>query len=333
MSNKIRWGILSTARINRSLLGPIQAASRSELAAVASRDLSKAQAYATEKGIPQAYGSYEELLADPEIDVIYNSLPNSLHCEWTVKAAEAGKHVLCEKPLVTNLAELDLVEAAAKANNVTIFEAFMYLHHPQTLWVKEIISSGQLGDLRLINSWFNFFLPPENSANIRLNPTLAGGSLWDVGVYPNSLAIVMAHAGPPVEVWASQTKGETGVEVAFAGQLKFSNGAVAQISSGFRTPFRQAAYIVGSEGILEINEPWKPGAEGKEATVRWTKLDDSEELIVTPAMSPYLTEVQAMEACILDGADPVVPLSLSRDFLRTLLALYESAETGRTVTL
>lgn len=333
MSNKIRWGILSTARINRSLLGPIQAASRSELAAVASRDLSKAQAYAAEKGIPQAYGSYEELLADPEIDVIYNSLPNSLHCEWTVKAAEAGKHVLCEKPLVTNLAELDLVEAAAKANNVTIFEAFMYLHHPQTLWVKEIISSGQLGDLRLINSWFNFFLPPENSANIRLNPTLAGGSLWDVGVYPNSLAIVMAHAGPPVEVWASQTKGETGVEVAFAGQLKFSNGAVAQISSGFRTPFRQAAYIVGSEGILEINEPWKPGAEGKEATVRWTKLDNSEELIVTPAMSPYLTEVQAMEACILDGAEPVVPLSLSRDFLRTLLALYESAETGRAVTL
>ncbi|MCB0154133.1 MAG: Gfo/Idh/MocA family oxidoreductase, partial [Anaerolineae bacterium] len=195
MSNKIRWGILSTARINRSLLGPIQAASRSELAAVASRDLSKAQAYATEKGIPQAYGSYEELLADPQIDVIYNPLPNSLHCEWTVKAAEAGKHVLCEKPLVTSLAELDLVEAAAKAHKVTIFEAFMYLHHPQTLRVKEIINNGQLGDLRLINSWFNFFLPPENSTNIRLNPTLAGGSLWDVGVYPNSLAIVMAHAG------------------------------------------------------------------------------------------------------------------------------------------
>lgn len=333
MANKIRWGILSTARINRSLLGPIQAASRSELAAVASRDINKAQAYAEAKNIPKAYGSYEELLADPEIDVIYNPLPNSFHCEWTVKAAEAGKHVLCEKPLVTTLAELDQVEAAAKANNVTIFEAFMYLHHPQTLKVKEIISSGQLGELRLINSWFNFFLPPENSTNIRLNPTLAGGSLWDVGVYPNSLSIVMAQAGPPLEVWASQTKGETGVEVSFAGQLKFSNGVVAQISSGFRTPFRQAAYIVGSEGILEINEPWKPGATGQAATVRWTRLDDSEELIVTPAMSPYLTEVEAMEACVLDGAEPVVPLSLSRSFLRTLLALYESAETGRVVTV
>ena len=333
MSDKIRWGILSTARINRALLDPIRQASRSELAAVASRDINKAQAYAAENGIPKAYGSYEEMLADPEIDVIYNSLPNSLHCEWTVKAAEAGKHVLCEKPLVTTLTELDQIEAAAKANNVTIFEAFMYLHHPQTLKVKEIVGSGQLGELRLINSWFNFYLPPENSANIRLNPNLAGGSLWDVGVYPNSLVIVMAHAGPPVEVWASQAKGETGVEVSFAGQLKFSNGVVAQISSGFRTPFRQAAYIVGSEGILEINEPWKPGAEGKKATVRWTKLDDSEELIVTPAISPYLTEVVAMEACLLDGAAPLIPLSLSRDFLRTLLALYESAETGRPVTL
>jgi predicted dehydrogenase len=333
MSDKIRWGILSTARINRALLDPIRQASRSELAAVASRDINKAQTYATENGIPKAYGSYEEMLADPEIDVIYNSLPNSLHCEWTVKAAEAGKHVLCEKPLVTTLTELDQIEAAAKANNVTIFEAFMYLHHPQTLKVKEIVGSGQLGELRLINSWFNFYLPPENSANIRLNPNLAGGSLWDVGVYPNSLVIVMAHAGPPVEVWASQAKGETGVEVSFAGQLKFSNGVVAQISSGFRTPFRQAAYIVGSEGILEINEPWKPGAEGKKATVRWTKLDDSEELIVTPAISPYLTEVVAMEACLLDGAAPLIPLSLSRDFLRTLLALYESAETGRPVTL
>ena len=333
MSDKIRWGILSTARINRALLDPIRQASRSELAAVASRDINKAQTYATENGIPKAYGSYEEMLADPEIDVIYNSLPNSLHCEWTVKAAEAGKHVLCEKPLVTTLTELDQIEAAAKANNVTIFEAFMYLHHPQTLKVKEIIGTGQLGELRLINSWFNFYLPPENSVNIRLNPNLAGGSLWDVGVYPNSLVIVMAHAGPPVEVWASQAKGETGVEVSFAGQLKFSNGVVAQISSGFRTPFRQAAYIVGSEGILEINEPWKPGAEGKKATVRWTKLDDSEELIVTPAISPYLTEVVAMEACLLDGAAPLIPLSLSRDFLRTLLALYESAETGRPVTL
>ena len=333
MSEKIRWGILSTARINDALLDPIRQATRSELGVVASRNLAKGQAYAAEKGIPKAYGNYEEMLADPEIDVIYNSLPNSMHCEWTVKAAEAGKHVLCEKPMVTTLAEMDQVEAAAAANKVTIFEAFMYLHHPQTRKALALIQAGQLGQLRMINSWFHFYLAPENSQNIRLSAELSGGSLWDVGVYPNSMAIVMAGAGAPVEVWASQTIGETGVEVAIIGQLKFSNGCIAQISSSFRTPFRQAAYIVGSDGLIQIDEPWKPGFEGNDSHILFTQKDGSEETIVTPAVSPYLSEVEAMEACILDGAEPVVPLSLSRDFLRSVLALYQSAATGKVVAL
>lgn len=199
MSNKLRWGLLSTAKINDALIDPIRQAARSELVAVASREPDRAQAYAQEKAIPKAYGSYEALLADPEIDVIYNPLPNTMHCEWTVKAAQAGKHVLCEKPITPTLAELDQVEAAAKAHQVTVFEAFMYLHHPQTLQIKEMIQTGKLGQLQLINSWFAYYLPPADSGNIRLNPNLAGGSLWDVGVYPNSLAIVMAGAGAPME--------------------------------------------------------------------------------------------------------------------------------------
>jgi len=166
MSNKIRWGIISTAGINDAVLDPIRWAKRSELAAVASRDLDKAKAYATEKGIPKAHGSYEALLADPDIDAVYNSLPNNLHAEWTIKAAEAGKHVLCEKPVVSTLAELDQVEAAAKTNHVTVFEAFMYLHHPQTLKVNEMIQSGKLGNLQLIVSWFNFYLPSNTQASI-----------------------------------------------------------------------------------------------------------------------------------------------------------------------
>ncbi|GAB4427962.1 MAG: Gfo/Idh/MocA family oxidoreductase [Anaerolineae bacterium] len=333
MPDKLRWGLLSTANINDAVIEPIRQAARSELVAVASRDKNKAQAYAAEKGIPTAHGSYEELLADPNIDVIYNPLPNTLHCEWTVKAAEAGKHVLCEKPITPTLAELDQVEAAAKNNNVTVFEAFMYLHHPQTLQVKEMIRSGKLGDLQLINSWFAYYLPPEDSHNIRLHPNLAGGSLWDVGVYPNSLAIVMAGAGAPVEVWASQSKGETGVDVVFTGQMKFANGVIAQISCGFRSPFREGAHLVGDKGIIQILEPWKPGAQGKESHLVFLGQDDSRENLVIPAANPYLAEVQAMEACVLDGAEPVVPLSLSRHFLRSVLALYESAETGRVVSL
>jgi xylose dehydrogenase (NAD/NADP) len=331
MSEKIRWGLLSTANINTALIGPIRQAERSELVAVASRSLEKAQAYAQKIGIPKAHGSYEVLLADPEIDVIYNSLPNALHAEWTVKAAEAGKHVLCEKPITVSLAEFDQVAAAARANHVTVFEAFMYLHHPQTLKAREMIQAGELGRVQLIQSWFNFYLPPERADNIRLSASLSGGSLWDVGVYPNSLAITMAQAGSPTAVWADQISGESGVDVAIRAQLHFNNGVVAQISSGFRTPFREAAYIVGDEGMLYIPEPWKPGLNGQDTRLIFTSRAGAEETIVIPAIDPYLCEVQAMEACLLDGAEPVVPLSRSREFLKSVLAIYESARLGQVV--
>ena len=298
--------------------------------AIGSRDLAKAQAYAKQHGIPKAYGSYEALLADPEIDVIYNSLPNGLHCEWTVKAAQAGKHVLCEKPITVTLEELDQIEAAAEANQVTVFEAFMYLHHPQTQMVQKMIATGKLGELQLINSWFNFYLPPENSSNIRLNPALAGGSLWDVGVYPNSLSIVMAQAGAPVEVWANQMIGETGVEVGMRAQLTFANGVVAQISSGFRTPYRGEAYLVGDKGIIHLPTPWKPHLDG-EGIIHFTPRDGEQETINVTPINPYLCEIQAMEACILDGAEPIVPLSLSRTFLQSVLAIYDSARSGQVV--
>ncbi len=332
MKQKINWGLLSTARINRALIGPIRDATRSDLVAVASRSLERAQAYAQEWDIPKAHGSYDALLADPEIDAVYISLPNTLHCEWTIKAAEAGKHVLCEKPLVVTLAELDQVEAAAKANGVTIFEAFMYLHHPQTLKAQALVQEGALGTVQLLNSWFSFYLPPEQSRNIRLNPDLSGGSLWDVGVYPNSLAIALTSEAP-AEVWAQQTLGETCVDVAMVGQLRFGSGAVAQIASGFRMPFRQGAVIVGDEATLTIPSPWKPGCDGNATHMLLNRRGGAEETLTFPAVDAYLCEVQAMEACVLDGAAPVVPLSQSRDFLKSALALYESAASGRPVSL
>jgi predicted dehydrogenase len=295
--------------------------------------MAKAQAYAADKQIPKAHGSYEALLSDPEVDAVYISLPNTLHAEWTVKAAEAGKHVLLEKPIVTTLAEFDRIEAAARVYEVTIFEAFMYLHHPQTLKVKEMIQAGQLGQLQLVNSWFAYYLPPEDRDNIRLNPDLAGGSLWDVGVYPNSLAIVMAGAGAPIEVWARQTKGETGVDVSLIGQMKFANGVMAQISSGFRCPFHEGVQIVGSDGLVRLAEPWKPHLSGQGSQLVFNTSDGTEEIITIPHQDPYLSEVEAMEACVLDGAEPVVTLGQSRDFLTAVLALYSSAETGKPVTL
>ncbi len=331
MTTQVRWGILSTANINSALLDPIRKSDRSHLAAVASRSLEKAQAYAQKEAIDKAYGSYEEMLADPNIDAVYISLPNSLHCEWTVKAAEAGKHVLCEKPLVVTLDEFDQVAAAAKANNVTVTEAFMYLHHPQTQTARQIVESGRLGQLQLIQGWFNFYLSPARAENIRLSSELTGGSLWDVGVYPNSMAVYMAQPSAPRTISASQIVGETGVDVAMRGQIDFGDGLVAQISSGFRTPFREGVYLVGSEAILHIPEPWKPGLKGADSVMHLTGLDGKREEIVTPAVDPYLCEVQAMEKVILDGGNPVVSLELSRVFLQSVLGLYDSARSGKTV--
>lgn len=335
MSTKIRWGLLSTANINKALIDPIRNATRSELVAVASRSQATADAYAREQRIPKAHGSYEALLADPDVDVIYNPLPNKLHREWTVKAADAGKHVLSEKPLVTTLADFDQVADAAQRNKVTIFEAFMYLHHPQTQTVLKMVREGKLGQLQQINSWFHFYLPPERATNIRLNAGLDGGSLWDVGVYPNSAALSIAAAAGagdlPQSVWANQIIGESGVDVAMRAQLHFANGAIAQISSGFRTPFREALHIVGDKGALQVIEPWKPGIKGVESRVIFTPSQGVEATIVTPAIDPYLCEVQAMEACLLDGAAPIVPLSRSRNFLTSVLALYASAKSGQLV--
>ena len=333
MSAVVRWGLLSTANINNALIRPIHASPRSELYAVASRDQAKATAYAADKGIAHAYGSYEAMLADPAVDAVYISLPNSLHCEWTVKAAEAGKHILCEKPLAVTLEEFERMAAAANANGVTLTEAFMYLHHPQTLRAQEIIRSGRLGKIQTVHSWFHFYLPPERATNIRLNAALSGGSLWDVGVYPNSLAITLIGQGAPTAVWADQIIGESGVDVALRGQLQFGDHVVAQISSGFRSPFREGAWIVGDAGILHIPEPWKPGLTGRDSVMTLTDRDNNAQTIVTPAADPYLCEVQAMEACILDGAAPVVSLAQSRDFLRSALALYASARSSQVITL
>ena len=331
MSRVVRWALLSTANINKALIGPLRRAERSELVAVASRDRERAAAYASQHAIPKIYGSYAALLADPEIDAIYLSLPNGLHAEWAVAALCAGKHVLCEKPLVVSMAEFEQVEAAARSSGATIFEAFMYLHHPQTRRALELVRGGQLGRLQLVNSWFNFHLPPERAANVRLQAGLTGGSAWDVGVYPNSLSITLIGEGAPVEVWAQQTVGESGVDVAMVAQLRFAGGAVAQISSGFRTPFREGVYLTGERGLLQIPHPWKPGLGGQESVMTLTDLDNRSESIVTPPVDPYLCEIQAMEACVLDGAAPLVSLQDSRAFLRSMLAIYASARTGQPV--
>lgn len=320
----INWGILSTARINRRLIPPMRQAVRSELVGVASRNLEKASAYATEWQIPQVYGSYEALLNDPDIDAVYISLPNTLHAEWVVAAAEAGKHILCEKPLVQTLDDFERVVTAAKANGVHLNEAFAHLHLPHHHQIKEWVENGRIGTLRLIEGHFYFYLPPERNSNIRLNSSLGGGSLWDIGVYSNALAVFYAGGVAPQRVWATQTLGESGVDVSFAGQMQFENGLTAQINCGFHNPFREHLRLVGTEGMIELSRPHNT-TDGDPTPVVITNNSGESETIEMPFKDSYLAEIEAFEAVVLDGAAPVVSLDLSREFLRSVLALREAA--------
>lgn len=331
------WGLLSTAGINDALVNGIGLAGRSEVVAVASRDRGRAEAFAARKGIPTAYDNYERLLDDPAVDVVYVPLPNSLHGEWTVRAAQRGKHVLCEKPLVITLPQLDEVEAAAKTNGVTVFEALMHLHHPQNRRLAELASSGRLGEIRQMSSWFGYFLPPgDDEGGIRLRPDLGGGALWDVGIYPVALLLATAQLGLPVEVMALQRLGESGVDVELVGQMRFRSGALAQVSCGFGTPYRQGAVIAGTDAMMEVADPWIPGMRnrtepGPDSKILLTDRDGSQETIVIPSANPWQAEVEAMERCVLEQADPIVPLSLSRTFLTAMLAIRASAESGQPV--
>ena len=333
-SSKLGWGILSTAWIAEYLVQPLKLAGRSKLIAIASRTEATAHQFAVEHGVPKTYGSYESMLEDPDIDVVYIPLPNSLHCEWSLKAARAGKHVLCEKPLVQSLSEMDDMENAAVTNNVTIFEAFAHLHHPQTQVIQKRIDDGVLGSLHSFLGWDAFFLQPGSKSNFRYYRKYGGGSLWDIGVYPVSLAIVLNRMGPPLEVWGQLGHNGTEVDMWYSGQMRFSNGVVAQISSSFCTTQRSELHIVGEQGVFEVKSPGTPEGTGHLDTyIVFVAPNGSTENICVPAYDAYQAEVEAMEACVLDGVPPMVPLSLSRDILRTILALYDSAQSGNVVQL
>src|SRR5258706_7731394 len=311
---KLRWGLLSTARINRALLPPLRSSARNELTAVASRDVDRAQAYANERNIPRVFGSYEAMLADPDVDVIYNPLPNSMHTEWTIKAAQAGKHVLCEKPLANTVEEVDEITEAAKKAGVVVMEAFMYRHHPQTLKVKELVDEGAIGKLQLIRGSFTFKMPPDRENDVRLNASLGGGSIWDVGCYPISYARLIAGA-EPIEVFGWQITGaNSSVDESFAGQLRFPNNVYAQFDCGFRTPFRAHIELAGTEGSLTITRPFQPWLNEQMVLIN----GDKKEVVTTPGEDLYLGEVENMADANFDGKTIKVSLSDSRKKVATI---------------
>lgn len=324
MEKQLNWGLLSTARINRALITPINASKRNRLLAIASRSQPSADAYAREWKIPRAHGSYDALLNDPEVDVIYNPLPNHMHAEWTIKALRAGKHVLCEKPFALTLEEVDAMIAASKETGKVLAEAFMYRHHPQTLKAKEIVDGGKLGKILVIKGEFSFKL--DNPDDYRNFKEMGGGSLWDIGCYPISYARLLVGE-EPAEVFGWQVLGVGGSDEVFAGQMKFANGILSQFDSSFVSPYRVSIEVIGSQATLIIPRPFNPGPK----TEIFIRRGDEEEKLEVVGEEPYLGEVEDMTDAILLGKPSRMSLEDTRGNIAVILALLESAEKAKPV--
>ncbi len=301
----LRWGLLSTARINRAIISPIRSSKYSELVAVASRSKEKASEYAASWGIPRIHSSYEDLLADPEIDVIYISLPNSLHAEWSIKALQMGKHVLCEKPLTTSLRDADAVIDVAQKTGKIITEAFMYRHHPQTMMVKQMVDNGEIGKLQLIRGSFCYF--NTRVGDVRFDPTLGGGSLWDVGCYPIGYARYLT-GNAPLEVFGHQVTGPTGIDLMYVGQMLFPEGVMAQFDCSFITERKAEMEITGETGRILIPEPYKPGKR----TNIILQHEGQERKITIKGPELYQGEIEDIENAILYNQPARISLNDSR---------------------
>ena len=320
MTRRLRWGILGAAHIaERRILPAMGRSGRHAVLAVASRDPGRAREFAARFSIPRIYEAYDALLADPEIDAVYNPLPNAWHRSWTERAAHAGKHVLCEKPLAVTAADAAAMVTVCAARGVVLQEAFMYRHHPQIDRLHTLLREGAVGVPWLVRAWFSFTTGP---GNIRLDPALGGGGLLDVGCYAVNLSRMVL--GEP-ESAAAAAAYEGGVDVRLSGLLAFPEGRAALVDCGLRAPSRQGCEIVGTEGTITMARPFQP--EDGPATLHLTTPRGTTAVEV-PGTNQYTVMLDDFAAVVLDGATPRYPPSDAVANMRVLDALAYAARTG-----
>jgi predicted dehydrogenase len=316
----MRLGLLSTANINRAILAGAAKTDRVDVVAVASRDAARAEAYAAEHGIATAHGSYEALLADPNVDAVYISLPNGMHHEWTMHALAAGKHVLCEKPYTRHPHEAEEAFDAADAAGLVLAEAFMYRHHPQTTTVARLVADGAVGRLCAVKATFTF--PLHDLSNVRALPELDGGALMDVGCY--CVSGIRLLAGEPGHVRGEQVTGTTGIDMAFHGTLRCAGDVVGQFEATFRSPQRQSLEVVGEDGVLVVDAPWRVDWGGSVTLRR----DGSTELVEVEEADAYTLELENLADAIEGRAPALLGRADALGQARAIDALYRSAESG-----
>jgi xylose dehydrogenase (NAD/NADP) len=323
-SDPVRWGILSTAHINRLVIPPAQASPKVELVAVASRNERNAQEYASEWKIPRAHGSYEALLEDPDVEALYVSLPNSLHVEWSIRALEAGKHVLVEKPFDKRPERVEEAFDAAERAGRLLSEAFMFRHNPQTAKLTELVRGGAIGELQTIRAAFSYSL--YDAENIRLRPDVDGGALMDVGCYCVSGSRLLA--GEAERVHGEQLVGPTGVDVRFHGTMRFPSGVVSQWDCGTVMPERDELEAIGDEASLFLDDPW----HCRTPVIELRRDGETERIELEPVDS-YGRELENLSDAIRGQGEPLLGREEAVLQARTIEALFRSAESAKPIEL
>lgn len=320
MPRPLRWGVLSTALINTKVLRGAAASPDVDVVAIGSRDLHRAQQSAQQWGIPAAHGSYQSLLADPDVEAVYIPLPNGLHHRWTMHALEAGKHVLCEKPYSRHPFEVEQAFDLAERNGLILSEAFMYRYNPQIVRASELVADGAVGELRLVTSSFSW--PTDAPGDVRLDPALDGGSLLDVGVYCVSASRLLA--GEPHTVTARAETGPTGVDVAMGGVLHFDGGVLASFDCGFFLPDRSRLEIVGTRGTLVVEDPWHCYQPG----LRLRSSAGQEQRVDVPVADSYRLELEEFGRAVRGEPHALLGRADALGQARTVSALYAAAGSG-----
>lgn len=325
---KLRWGIMSTANIGkRSTIPGIQESERNEVIAVASRSLDQAQAFAKELGIPKAYGSYEALLNDSEIDAVYIPLPNHLHKEWTIKAAKAGKHVLCEKPIALDESEAAEMVAACEEENVVLAEAYMYRHQQRYHDIKERIHAGEIGEIRGLHGVFTFDSSGA-TGNIRFTKEWGGGSIFDVGCYPISAARFLLEEEPTAVTTHAYFSPEHGnVDMMASGLMEFSNGVALTFDCGMWAAGRNRIEILGTKGRILLNEAFL-GDQSYEIIK-----NGQVEKVADDNINPYKLQADRFAETVLDGKPAPFSLNDPIKNMKAVKAALDSAERKERVVL
>ena len=324
----VRYGLISTSKIGLNAHLPASRESKnSEIVSISSRSASKAKTVAEEHGLQRWYASYEDQLADPDIDAVINPLPNSMHCEWTIKAAEAGKHILCEKPLATSAKDCQRMIDAANRNNVVLVEAFTHRWNPHLRKARQLIADGTIGNVATIDAALCFNAEPEN--NVRYSTELAGGALWDAGCYAVYAARFVLSAEPIRVRGVGYDSGDWGIDTTFSGIMEFESGAVANVTGSMEQPFRCQISIDGRKGRIEIPSMF----EDSGPIIIKTVDGQNEQTITTPAPNRFTVQFDEFSECVITGKTPDFPAEDGLRNTAVIEALYESANSDRAMKL